>query len=118
MIRLIALIFILGSMASCRSSEDLSADDRSKSETQKETSPANGPDNETYYLGEVQLLDCGPVIQITSGETKTIFSPVNLDQKFRVDKLRLKLKWKALDEKATSCSEFPAIEIKEAFAVR
>lgn len=112
--RIAILIVFLGAIASCRPQKDLSAE-QPASETQQET---NGSDNETFYLGEVQLLDCGAVIQVSSGEKKTIFSPMNLDQKFRVDKLRLKLKFKALDEKATTCSEFPAIELKEVFAVR
>lgn len=115
--RLMILIIVLGSLISCRSTNDLPAE-QSKPGTQNETAKPDGSQNETYYLGEVQLLDCGPVVQVSSGEKKTVFSPVNLDQKFRIDKLRLKLKFKVLDEKATTCSEFLAIEIKEAFAVR
>ena len=115
--RLMILIVVLGSLVSCRSTNDLPAE-QPKPGTQNETAEPNGSQNETYYLGEVQLLDCGPVVQVSSGEKKTVFSPVNLDQKFRIDKLRLKLKFKVLDEKATTCSEFLAIEIKEAFAVR
>ncbi|WP_294678622.1 hypothetical protein [uncultured Fluviicola sp.] len=117
--RLVILIVVLGSLVSCRSTKDLPAE-QPKSGTQNETVKPNGNGsyNETYYLGEVQLLDCGPVVQVSAGEKKTVFSPVNLDQKFRIDKLRLKLKFKVLDEKATTCSEFLAIEIEEAFAVR
>lgn len=117
MIRIAALIMILGWTVSCRTSKEITPE-QPKPETSKETSQTNGPVTETYYLGEVQLLDCGAVIQVSSGESKSICSPVNLDPKFRVDKLRLKLKYKVLDEKATTCSEFTAIEVIEAFAVR
>lgn len=115
--RLMILIVVLGSLVSCRSTKDLPAE-QPKSGTKNETAKPNESDNENYYLGEVQLLDCGPVVQVSSGEKKTVFSPMNLDQKFRIDKLRLKLKFKVLDEKATTCSEFLAIEIEEVFAVR
>lgn len=112
--RIVAFILVFGLTASCQTPKDISAGEQPKSDTPK----ASGSENETYYLGEVQLLDCGPVIQISYGESKTICSPVNLDPKFRIDKLRLKLNYKVLDEKATTCSEFIAIEIKEVFAVR
>ena len=108
-------ILILGLIASCNTPKNTVNE---QPETEKETSQTAEPVDEEYYLGEVQLLDCGAVIQITSGDKKTIYTPTNLDPKFQVDKLRLKLNYKDLDEKGTTCSEFPAIEIKEVFAVR
>lgn len=87
-------------------------------EEQKVTDQNPNTGSENYSLGEVQILDCGVVIQISSGETRDKYVPINLDSKFQIDKLRLKLKFKALDEKATVCSEFKAIEITEVFAVR
>jgi len=56
-------------------------------------------------------------IQVTSGETKSTLSPTNLDPKFQVDNTRLKLKFKQLDERATGCMEFIAIEILDAIVV-
>ncbi len=101
---------ILGLMVSCHTPKLVS----------EESKTTQTPDlnQENYYLGEVQILDCGIVIQISFGETKYSYTPTNLDPKFQVDKLRLKLKFKVLDERGTTCSEFRAIEIKEAFAVR
>lgn len=106
----IALIMILGLMVSCHTPKPVS----------EESKTTQTPDlnQENYYLGEVQILDCGTVIQISSGETKYSYAPTNLDPKFQVDKLRLKLKFKVLEERGTTCSEFRAIEIKESFAVR
>ncbi|TSJ48195.1 hypothetical protein [Fluviicola chungangensis] len=111
MTKIILFIFVLGFVTSCHPPKEMTDPD-------KETHHTTGETNDTYYLGEVQMLDCGIVIGVLSGESKRKFSPVNLDPKFQVDKLRLKLKFKVLDEKATTCSEFQVIEIKEAFAVR
>lgn len=110
MIRII-LILILGLVVSCNTPKKV------VEEPAKENPQLNSTDG-TYYLGEVQILDCGVIIQISSGETKNNYTPINLDQKFQVDKLRLKLKFKALDERGTTCSEFKAIQIIEVFAVR
>ncbi len=109
----IALILVLGLMVSCHTPKKV-VEEQPKVETPQKTDYSN----EGYYLGEVQMLDCGFVIQVFSGETKHKYTPTNLDPKFQVDKLRLKLKFKALDQNATTCSEFQTIEIKEAFAVR
>lgn len=112
----IALIVILGlSVVSCHTTKKV-VGEQPKQEV--ETPQTNKHDDEIFYLGEVQILDCGTVIQISSGETNYKYSPINLESKFNVDKLRLKLKFRALDEKGTVCSEFKAIEIKEVFAVR
>ncbi len=117
----IAGILILGLMVSCHTPKK-TANEQPKTETGKETPNTAEQANEMYYLGEVQLLDCGVIIEVSTGapgaEKKYKFSPTNLDPKLQVDKLRLKLKFKALDERGTGCSEFKAIEIKEAFAVR
>lgn len=111
-------VLILGLIAaSCNTSKN-AVSDQPKTEPAKETPQTTEPVNEGYLLGEVQLLDCGAVIQITDGEKKSNCTPTNLDPKFQIDKLRLKLKFKVLDQKATTCSEFPAIEITEVFAVR
>jgi hypothetical protein len=104
-------------IVSCQTPKKM-VDEQPKNDPAKETSQTAEPANETYFLGEVQMLDCGVVIQVSSGETRHKYSPLNLDPKFQVDKLRLKLKFKELEQKGTTCSEFPAIEIKEAFAVR
>lgn len=111
------LILILGLMASCQTPKK-TTEEQPKTSPDKETSQTVEPVTETYYLGEVQILDCGAVIQVASDDSKFIFTPTNLDPKFQVDKMRLKLKFKRLDEKGTTCSEFPTIEIKDAFAVR
>lgn len=112
----IAFIMVLGLLVSCRTPKTVVEDP--KTETGKETPVLPGNEQQTYYLGEVQVLDCGSVIHVSAGEKKRIFAPVNLESKFHVDKLRLKLTFKVLPEKAITCSEFPAIEIIEAFAVR
>ncbi len=117
MIRLMCVLIAGFLVASCQTSKKATAE-QPKTDPAKETSQTTGAATENYTLGEVQLLDCGAVIQFTSNEKKTICAPTNLDPKFQVDKLRLKLKFKVLDQKATTCSEFPAIEIEEAFAVR
>ncbi|WP_343632265.1 hypothetical protein [Fluviicola sp.] len=117
MIRIALLTLVLGLVASCHPPKDVSV-----AQPQPETKTGNPQpvvtDNGIYFLGEVQILDCGVVIQVFSGETQHKYSPLNLDPKFHVDKLRLKLKFVELDEQATICSEFRAIDIKEAFAVR
>jgi hypothetical protein len=117
MIRLTCILVVGLIAASCNTSKNTVVE-QSRTESTKETSQTTEPSNEAYLLGEVQFLDCGVVIQVTSGEKKTICVPTNLDPKFQVDKLRLKLRYKVLDQKGTTCSEFPAIEIKEVFAVR
>lgn len=114
MIRIAFLTLILGLIASCHPPKDLPAADQPKPETSQPNNPGAG----TYFLGEVQILDCGTVIRVSSGESSFTYSPLNLDPKFHVDKLRLKLKFTQLDKQATTCSEFRAIEILEAFAVR
>ena len=115
MIRIV-LILMFGVMVSCHTPKKV-VDEQVK--TQQEDLPqTNEAAVESYYLGEVQVLDCGIVIQVSSGEVKNKYAPTNLDPKFQVDKLRLKLKFKVLDERATTCSEFRAIEITEVFAVR
>lgn len=111
----IALILILGMMLSCRAQKKV-VELQPKTESQKETNQL--PVSEVYCLGVVQILDCGVTIQITSGETKSTFSPINLDSKFQVNNLRLKLRFKQVDERASGCMEFQAIEITEVFAVR
>lgn len=117
MTRITGLILVLGFVTSCHPPKEITGREV-KTDPDKEIDHATGGTNDVYYLGEVQMLDCGIVIQVSSGESKSTFSPVNLDPKFQVDKLRLKLTFKVLDEKATTCSEFQAMEIKEAFAVR
>lgn len=111
----IALILILGMMLSCRAQKKV-VELQPKTESQKETNEL--PVSEVYYLGVVQILDCGVTIQIISGDTKSTFSPINLDSKFQVNNLRLKLRFKQVDERASGCMEFQAIEITEVFAVR
>lgn len=113
----IALIMMLGLLVSCHTSKK-AVEDSPKIEPQKETNQAPADKNEIYYLGVVQIMDCGVTIQITSGDTKSTVSPINLDSKFQVNNLRLKLRFKHLDERATGCMEFQAIEITEVFAVR
>lgn len=117
----IAGILILGLMVSCHPPKDLT-NEHPKTEPEKEVPQKTQYPNEIYYVGEVQLLDCGIVIEVSTGasggEKKYKFSPTNLDPRFQVDKLRLKLKFKTLDERGTGCSEFKAIEIKEAFEIR
>ena len=117
MMRIVLIVFLTG-LTSCGIPKGVAKGRQPENDPNEETHQTTEPVNEAYLLGEVQLLDCGVVIQITSGEKKTICTPTNLDPKFQVDKLRLKLKFKVLDQKATTCSEFPAIEITEVFAVR
>lgn len=107
MIRII-LMLLLGLMVSCHTSKKVVTEQPTASQTDK---------NKGYYLGVVQILDCGVTIQITSGETKSTLSPTNLDPKFQVNNTRLKLKFKQLDERATGCMEFIAIEILDAFVI-
>jgi len=111
----IFLIILFGILVSCSTPRKGVEE---KTVVKPEASQTVSHDDNTYYLGEVQLLDCGVVIQMNYGETNYKYSPVNLDPKFKTDKLRLKLKFKVLDTQATECSEFRAIEITEAFAVR
>ena len=117
----IAGILVFGLMTSCHTPKKTMGE-QPKTGTSQETPDTTGQADEMYYLGEVQILDCGIVIEVTTGtpgsEKKYKFSPTNLDPKLQVDKLPLKLKFMALDESGTGCSEFKAIEIKEAFAIR
>ncbi|WP_430406808.1 hypothetical protein [Fluviicola sp.] len=114
----IALIGIVGLMiVSCHTPKKM-VEEQPKIEPQKETNQVPADKNEVFYLGLVQILDCGVTIQITSGETKNTVSPINLDSKLQVNNLRLKLKFKQVDERASGCMEFQAIEITEVFAVR
>lgn len=117
----VAGIVIFGLMVSCHPPKNLT-NEHPKTESDKEAPQKTQNPNDIYYMGEVQLLDCGIVIEVSTGasagEKKYKFSPTNLDPKFQVDKLRLKLKFKVLDERSTGCFEFKAIEIKEAFEVR
>lgn len=106
----ITLIGLLGLMVSCHTPKKVE-------EEQSKTAQTTADKNAGYYLGVVQILDCGVTIQITSGETKSTLSPTNLDPKFQVDNTRLKLKFKQLDERATGCMEFIAIEILDATVV-
>jgi len=110
-------MMLLGLMVSCHTAKKV-VEEQPKVEPEKETNQIPVDKNEIYYLGLVQIMDCGVTIQITSGETKSTVTPTNLDPKFRVNNLRLKLKFKQLDERATGCMEFVAIEILDAFAVR
>lgn len=113
----IALILILGVLVSCQAQKKV-AEQQPKIESQKETNQVPADKDAVYYLGVVQILDCGVTIQITSGDTKSTVSPINLDSKFQVNNLRLKLRFKQVDERASGCMEFQAIEITEVFAVR
>jgi hypothetical protein len=112
----VVLILIYGLLVSCRASEKVSQE-RANTRTEAETPPTI-KHSDAYYLGEVLILDCGPVIQISNGKTSYSYTPTNLDPKFQVDKLRLKLIFKVLDERGTTCSEFKAIEIKELIEIR
>jgi hypothetical protein len=110
----IALFLVIGVLVSCNTPKPV-VEEQPKTETVPQT---NKHDDEVFYLGEVQILDCGAVIRIYSGETNYQYSPMVLDLKFRIDQQRLKLKFKVLDRNAPECSEFKAIEITEVFAVR
>lgn len=112
----IAFILILGLFASCHTPKTVVEEPAIEPGKETPTPPENA--QQTYYLGEVQLLDCGPVIHVSTGGKRPIFAPVNLDPKLHVDKLRLKLTFKILPEQGVACKEFSAIEITEAFAVR
>lgn len=114
MIRIL-LIAMLGLLAACHTPKTVAEEPM---EPGKETPTPPENQQETYHLGEVQLLDCGPVIHVSTGEKKAVFAPSNLDPKFHVEGLRLKLTFKILPEKGIACKEFSAIEIVEAFAVR
>nr|WP_294862067.1 hypothetical protein [uncultured Fluviicola sp.] len=108
----ISLIILLGLMVSCHTSKKVV-----EKQPKKETNQIPIDKDEVYHLGVVQILDCGVTIQITSGDSKSTVSPTNLDSKFQVNNTRLKLKFKQLDERATGCMEFVAIEILDAFVV-
>lgn len=111
----IFLIMIVGGLLfSCRTPKQSSVVEQLK---EQQELPLHHDDN-YFYLGEVQLLDCGVVLQVNYEKVNYKYSPVNLDPKWKIDKLRLKLKFKVLDQRATECSEFQAIEVTEAFAVR
>ncbi|MDF3025785.1 MAG: hypothetical protein K0S23_92 [Fluviicola sp.] len=111
------LILICGLLVSCRTPEKVSQE-QTNTQTEAETPKTIRHSDDAYYLGEVQILDCGPVIQVSHGKNKYSYTPANLDPKFQVDKLRLKLIFKVLDERGTGCSEFRAIEIKEVTEIR
>lgn len=113
----ISLIILLGLMVSCHTPKKV-VEEQPKTDPEKETNQVPVDKNEVYYLGLVQIMDCGVTIQISSGDTKSTVSPINLDSKFQVNNLRLKLRFKQVDERASGCMEFQAIEIIEVFAVR
>jgi hypothetical protein len=112
----ILLILICGVLISCQVSKK-AGEQQKNPQAETENPQTNKPDS-TYYSGEVQILDCGAVIRIFQGKTNFIYTPTNLEPEFQADKLQLKLKFKVLDERGTTCSEFKAIEIKEVFIVR
>jgi hypothetical protein len=113
----VVLILICGLLVSCRTPQK-AAKEQTNTQTEAESPHTIRHSDDAYYLGEVLILDCGPVIQIFPGKTRYNYTPTNLDPKFQVDKLRLKLMFKVLDERGTTCSEFRAIEIKEVIEIR
>jgi hypothetical protein len=117
----ITLIMLLGLMVSCHTPKKVVEEQQTKVEPEKETPPQEIPDAVYYYLGVIDMTkSCGPTIEISNGTTKKSYYPINLDPKFQINGMRVKLTYRKLSEDrvAIGCKEFEAIEINEIFAVR
>ncbi len=123
----IMLFLVLGLMVSCKTPKKSAATvepQNTKHESRievvvDEAPPANDTVTKSYHLGVVRSLDCGFVVDVTIHEGFSLyFNPTNLDSKFEVDGLRLKLKYRRGPEAVWGCTKYGQIEIVEAFAVR
>ncbi|MNJ86085.1 hypothetical protein D3C87_35710 [compost metagenome] len=129
MIRL-ALFLVLILAVSCRSAKsnaDSAAEtpktaEKPKIEMEVEEPIVPSPNDtvtKSYYLGVVKKLDCGYAINITLREDFSLYyNPINLDPKFQVDGLRLKLKYRRGQKTTRGCIKYGQVEIVEAFVVR
>lgn len=123
----IILFLVLGLLFSCKSPKNTVAETTSKEKTPKSVVKVPEPEMpstdeeapvDSYSLAEVKIWNCGPVIEIYGRNGMQITcSPKNLESRFQIDGLRLKLKYKEIERLDTGCQRV-AIEIIEAFAVR
>jgi hypothetical protein len=120
----ITLIIVLGLIVSCKSPKNTVVETISEEKipeivvTEPETPSTDEAPIDTYSLAVVKIWDCGPVIEIYGRNGMQITcSPKNLESRFQVDGLRLKLKFKEIERLDTGCIAVE-IEIIEAFAVR
>lgn len=126
MIRIV-LFLVLGLMVSCKTPKDSAAvaePPKTKHESRvevvvDEVPSANDTVTKSYHLAVVRSKNCGFVVDVTISEGFSLyFNPTNLDPKFEVDGLRLKLKYRRGPEAHWGCTKYGQIEIVEAFAVR
>ncbi|WP_300663652.1 hypothetical protein [Fluviicola sp.] len=126
MIRIV-LFLVLGLMVSCKSPKNSAAvveppktERKTRVEEVVDEVPyANDTVTKSYHLGVVRSLNCGYVVDITIHEGFSLyFNPTNLDSKFEVDGLRLKLKYRRGRPATWGCTKYGQIEIVEAFVVR
>lgn len=76
--------------------------------------------NEERVVGIVHKSDeCGFYIESTSEEKKVLYMPENLEEKFRVEGMKLKFGFKPSQTKLSkSCSDFKPVLLSEVDAVR
>ena len=98
---LIMLIF-----SSCRTHDHHSAEDFDMSEAR--------------IVGVVHKSDeCGFYIESTSEENKVLYMPDNLEEKFRIEGMKLKFGFKPSQTKLSkTCNEFKPVLLSEVDAVR
>ena len=127
MIRIV-LVIILGLVVSCKTSKNTGTETKPKENIPEvtedvskpeETPSTDGATSDPYYLGEVKMKACGIVIQINGRNGMQVTcNPKNLESRFRIDGLRIKLKFKEIPRLDSGCSSNIAIEITDMFPVR
>lgn len=131
----IAIFLVLTLLVSCKTPKDNPPVTKTETKTETKERPlvirrnyevveeeAPSPNDtvtKNYYLGVVRKLDCGYVVDITMPEGFSLyFNPINLDPKFNIDGLRIKLKYRRGRETNWGCTKYGQVEIVEAFIVR
>lgn len=92
-----------------------------KTMKEKETvDNGSAPNTEKRTLGTVRNTDdCGFYIEVFVGDLAHSYYPVNLDEKYKVDGMRLKFAWKAAKAKPPKdCPNFEPIEVSDVTAIR
>lgn len=80
------------------------------------------PADTLILLGTVHLEEtCGTYIQVTNGQGAIKYKPVNLDDKFEVEGLRIKFRLKPVEkslQQEAACMDFIPVYLVDVYAVR
>lgn len=109
-----ALFAVAGTLESCRTPKNVE-------ENGKETvDHGSEPVNLDHISGTVRLTDdCGAYLEVIQGDVAHSYYPVNLDERFRVEGMRLKFAFEISKTKPpVACPNFEPITISDVTPLR